>query len=255
MSRVLTRNARAVPTPQRFAARTRARRWRTAGWVIAVVVLIGAIAGAAWAVAWSSLFDIRTIEVRGTSNLSADEVLTAAQVPRGVPLIHADTDEIAQRVEALLLVADAQVSRHWPNTLRIEITERTTAAVVADGERCVRTARRHWRALRHRGRATGRLSTHRCGDRGRRGGRCGNRDGRPHRCSRAAARSGRAHRGDPRAHAGLRHCGSRRRRRRGVGGAEESARKAAVLTVLMQQPAQIYDVSTPEMPTTSDNTA
>jgi cell division protein FtsQ len=249
MSRVLTRNARAVPAQQRFAARTRARRWRTAGWVIAVVVLIVAIAGAAWAVGWSSLFDIRTVEVRGTSKLSADEVLEAAQVPRGVPLIHADTDEVAQRVEALLLVADARVSRHWPDTVRIEVMERTTAAVVADGDGAY--------ALLD---ATGvRFDT--VAERP---------DGFP--LIDAEIEDGA---GADSAIAGLTvaralppDLAARTEEIRartpdsvtvvlddGVvvewGGAEESARKAAVLTVLMLQPAQVYDVSTPEMPTTS----
>jgi cell division protein FtsQ len=251
MSRVLTRNARAVPTPQRFVARTRARRWRTAGWVIAVVVLIGAAAGAAWAVAWSSLFDIRTVEVRGTSNLSADEVRIAAQVPRGVPLIHADTDEVAQRVEALLLVADAQVSRHWPNTVRIEITERTTAAVVADGDGAY--------ALLD---ATGvRFDTVAERPEGFPLIDAEIEDG-------AGADAAIVMAGLTVARAlppdlAVRTEEIRARTPDSVtvvlddgvvvewGGAEESARKAAVLTVLMQQPAQIYDVSTPEMPTTS----
>jgi cell division protein FtsQ len=252
MSRVLTRNARTVPTQQRFAARTRARRWRTAAWVTAVVVLIGGLAAGAWAVAYSSLFDIRDVEVRGTSRLSAEEVLEAAQVPRSVPLIHADTDEVAKRVEALLLVADARVRRQWPDTVRIDVTERTTAAVVADGSGAY--------ALLD---ATGvRFDTVPERPEGFPLIDAEIEDG-------AGADSAIVMAGLTVARALPPELAARTQEIRastpdsvtvvlddGVvvewGGAEESARKAAVLTVLMQQPAQVYDVSTPEMPTTSD---
>jgi cell division protein FtsQ len=36
------------------------------------------------------------------------------------------------------------------------------------------------------------------------------------------------------------------------GSAEDSARKAEVLTVLLRVPAAVYDVSVPELPTTSE---
>jgi cell division protein FtsQ len=252
MSRVMTRNARTVPTQQRFSARSRARRWRTAAWVAALFVVVGAAAAAAWAVGWSSLFEIRAVDVRGTSRLSAEEVLEAAQVPRGVPLIHADTAQVTERVEALLLVANARVSRQWPNTVRIDVTERTTAAVVADRSGSF--------ALLD---ATGvRFDTV---------------DERPQGVplidveieDGAGADSATLMAGLTVARALPPDLAARVQEIRAStpdsvtvalddgavvewGGAADSARKAAVLTVLMQQPARVYDVSTPNVPTTSD---
>ena len=177
--------------------------------------------------AYSSLFDIRDVEVRGTSRWSAEEVLEAAQVPRSVPLIHADTDEVAKRVEALLLVADARVRRQWPDTVRIDVTERTTAAVVADGSGAYALLDATGGAS-HRPRAA-RSSHSRRGDRDGAGGGFRDRHGGltvPGRCLPSSPRAPR----NPREHAGLGTV----RLDDGVvvewGGAEESARKAAVLT-------------------------
>ncbi len=252
MSRVLTRNARNSPAQQRFVARRRARRWRTAAWVLAIVGLLGIVGAAAWAVGWSSLFDIRTVEVRGTDRLSAEEVLEAAQVPRGVPLIHADTADVVERVEALLLVAHADVSRQWPDTIRIDVTERTTAAVVAveSGAYALLDAT---------------------------GVRFDTVDERPAGVplidadieNGAGADSATVLAGLTVARALPPDLAARTQEIRAStpdavtvllsdgavvewGGPQESARKAAVLAVLMQQPARVYDVSTPDVPTTSD---
>jgi cell division protein FtsQ len=218
----------------------------------ALVALIAAVGAAAWAVGWSSLFDVRTVDVRGTSRLTVEEVLEAAQVPRGVPLIRADTAEAAGRVKSLLLVADADVTRRWPHTIRIDVTERTTAAVVAEGAGTY--------ALLD---ATGvRFDTV---------------DERPEGIplidaeieDGAGADSDIVLAGLTVARALPPDLAARTEEIRAStpdsvtvlldddvvvewGGPQESARKAAVLAVLMQQPARVYDVSTPEVPTTSD---
>jgi cell division protein FtsQ len=205
-----------------------------------------------WAVGWSSLFDVRDVEVRGTSRLTTDEVLKAAQVPRGVPLIHADTAEAAERVEALLLVAEASVSRQWPNTVRIDVTERTTAAVVEDGSGVyglLDATGVRFDTATERPQGVPLLDVE-------------IEDG-------AGAEAATVMAGLTVARALPPDVAARTQEIRastpdsvtvilddGVvvewGGAADSARKAAVLMVLLQQPARVYDVSTPNVPTTSD---
>jgi cell division protein FtsQ len=252
MSRVLTRNTRTVPTQQRFAKRTRARRWRTAAWIAAGVALIGAVGAGVWAVGWSSLFEVHDVDVRGTSRLSVEEVLEAAQVPHGVPLIHADTADVTERVESLLLVADADVTRQWPDTIRIDVTERTTAAVVAEGSGAyalLDSTGVRFDTVAERPEGIPLINAEL--DDGPRADSDAVRAGLT--VARAlppnlAARTQEIQASTPDSVTVLLDDGAVVE----WGGPQESARKAAVLAVLMQQPARVYDVSTPDVPTTSE---
>jgi cell division protein FtsQ len=252
MSRVLTRTARVLPTQQRFAARKRARRWRTAAWLSAVGATLVALVAGAWAVGWSSLFDVRTVEVRGTARLSVDEVLEAAEVPRGVPLVHVDTGDVDERVEALVPVADANVTRQWPDTIRIVVVERTTAAVAPDesgGFALLDSSGVRFGTVAERPEGVPLIA-----------GEVGDGLGADSAAMWAgltvaaalppdlAARTQEIRATTPDAVAVVLDDGAVVE----WGGPQESARKAAVLAVLMQQPARVYDVSAPDVPTTSD---
>ena len=52
-------------------------------------------------------------------------------MPPGTPLARVDTDAVAARVGALPPVASVEVSRSWPGTLVIDVTERSPVAAVA----------------------------------------------------------------------------------------------------------------------------
>ncbi len=116
----------------RFARRRwsgRLRRWRTA-----VVVLLGLVLACtlAWVLWWSDLLAVDGVGVDGEQVLSEEEVRVAAGVGTGTPLARVDLDAVAGRVEALAPVADAEVRREWPGTLRIEVREREPVAVLAE---------------------------------------------------------------------------------------------------------------------------
>lgn len=114
----------------RFAARAKQRRrarWRVAAiWV----ALAGVVAAAVWAIAFSSLLAVRTVQVAGVHRLNADEVSRAAKVPTGGSLALLDTGSIESRVSGLTPVAKVAVHRLLPHTVRIVVTERTPTAVV-----------------------------------------------------------------------------------------------------------------------------
>jgi cell division protein FtsQ len=120
----------AARTRQRVLRRQRARRWVVVRRVLALLALVGLVVGGVWLVFFSSVLAVHQVQVRGTDVLSAAAVETAAAVPQDVPLATSDLGAIQGRVEDLAPVASAEVSRVWPDTIRIDVTERQAAAVV-----------------------------------------------------------------------------------------------------------------------------
>lgn len=106
------------------------RRSRVILGVVAAVVVVGALAVIAYA---TPLMAVRTTDVDGNHAVSRDQVLAAAQVPDGTPLLQVDTGAIARRVAGIESVASAQVRRSYPSTLTITIVERRPVAVVDNG--------------------------------------------------------------------------------------------------------------------------
>lgn len=122
-------------TRRRFVRRQWARRWLAWRVVLVLVLVVAAIAAGVWLVFFSSLLAVKGVEVTGTSVLSERQVRGAAQVEPDVPLARNDLGAIGERVEALAPVASVDVSRKWPDTIRIEVTERVPVAVVEEGGR------------------------------------------------------------------------------------------------------------------------
>jgi len=79
----------------------------------------------------SVFFDVKNVEVRGTSRVSKDEVqrIVAAQTERS-GVWNADLGEIKSRVEKLSYVKSVAVSRILPDGIRVTINERVPKAAV-----------------------------------------------------------------------------------------------------------------------------
>jgi cell division protein FtsQ len=71
----------------------------------------------------------RNIVVSGTGTVTREEVLDAAQVRPGTPLLQINTNQVADRVAAIRRVASARVQRQYPSALRITIVERVPMVV------------------------------------------------------------------------------------------------------------------------------
>ncbi len=71
----------------------------------------------------------RTIVVTGTGAVTREEVLDAARVRPGTPLLQINTNQVADRVAAIRRVASARVQRQYPSALRITIVERVPLVV------------------------------------------------------------------------------------------------------------------------------
>ncbi|OBE93079.1 cell division protein FtsQ [Mycolicibacterium elephantis] len=78
---------------------------------------------------FTPLMSVRTVAVIGLNVIPRDEVVTAAAVVPGTPLLQVSTDAVAERVATIRRVASARVQRQYPSTLRITVEERVPVVV------------------------------------------------------------------------------------------------------------------------------
>jgi cell division protein FtsQ len=104
------------------------KKWRAAFFVLAGVSIVGAVA---FGLLGSRLLVVRAITVTGTHLVTPAQVIAAAGVPAGTPLIRVDPAQVALRVEAgIRQVETARVSKQWPDGLAITIRERVPVVAV-----------------------------------------------------------------------------------------------------------------------------
>lgn len=94
--------------------------WRT---LVAGLVTLSLIA-AAVAVLNSPLLEIRSLSVRGSENVSPEAVAQLAGL-RGTNILLADLGAARERILDQPLIKEVSISRHWPNSVEVEIVERT----------------------------------------------------------------------------------------------------------------------------------
>lgn len=125
-----------VPALDTLAHRVapRAASWarRPWVWVICGAVVLAVLAAA---LRFGPMFTVTDVTVKGAEQVTDTDVVVAAAVATGSPLLSVPLDEIATRVEQIDAIADAQVTRDWPNTLTIVVRERRPVGYVttADG--------------------------------------------------------------------------------------------------------------------------
>jgi len=107
-----------------------AGKWKAAVFALAVLTIL---AGTVWALLGSSLLVVRSVTVTGTGSVPRAEVIQAAAIEPGTPLIRIDTAAVARRVERIAQIQSAQVSRHWPDSVVIAVRERTPVLAAASG--------------------------------------------------------------------------------------------------------------------------
>lgn len=106
-------------------------RRRTIGAGAGLLVLV---LGLGWLVFYSSVFSLSTIEVRGEQSLSAAAVRDLLAIPEGTPLARVDLSAAQTELESIAQIESATVTRDWPSTLVVQLTERSAvAAMDVDG--------------------------------------------------------------------------------------------------------------------------
>lgn len=122
-------------TEQRFIERAaRAKGERLRRWLI---VMVGAgLAGAlVWAFAFSTLLDVRRVEVVGAEPADEASIAALAQEEKGTPLARVDGSALGTRIsEEVAAVKSVDIDRKWPHTLKVEVTSRVPALAVRDGD-------------------------------------------------------------------------------------------------------------------------
>jgi cell division protein FtsQ len=112
---------------RRDQRRRRGRTWLVGGLALAVVLAAGYVVG------FSSALAARAVTVAGAKVLTKTEVLDAAAVTTGTPLVWIDPARVAERVSGLPAVAEVTVSRDWPDAIRIAVTERKPRLAIPAG--------------------------------------------------------------------------------------------------------------------------
>lgn len=79
---------------------------------------------------YSGLFAIHGITATPTTHVSSQTISSLAAVPEGSTLFSVDEAQIADSIKQNPWVQDVSVGRVFPDTLQIDVTERTEAAIV-----------------------------------------------------------------------------------------------------------------------------
>ncbi|MFD3721234.1 cell division protein FtsQ/DivIB [Streptomyces sp. NPDC058674] len=109
----------------------RVRRGPALALLVAAALLAG---GAAWVLYGSSWLRIEKVTAAGVEVLTPEQVLAAAAVPVGAPLVGVDTDEIENRVRRRLPRIDSvDVVRAWPHGIGLKVTERKPVLLIRKG--------------------------------------------------------------------------------------------------------------------------
>lgn len=107
------------------SADRRRRLWSRVGFV----ALIAVVLAAGWFITQTALLDVDDIQVRGARQLTPEAVADVSGIALGDPLTGLDLAAAADEVAALAWVESAAVSRQSSGVVRIDIVERTLAAV------------------------------------------------------------------------------------------------------------------------------
>lgn len=78
---------------------------------------------------FTPIMSVRNTVVTGLGAVTHEEVVAAAAVAPGTPLLQVNTDNVAEHVAMIRRVASARVQRQYPSTLRITVEERLPLVV------------------------------------------------------------------------------------------------------------------------------
>ncbi|MFP8907218.1 cell division protein FtsQ/DivIB [Streptomyces atacamensis] len=131
-----------APPPDRWLRRRRAprlpegrgRRRLLLALALGPALLIGGLA--LWLLYGSAWLRVESVTVTGQRVLTERQVLDAADVPLGEPLVSVDPGEVERRLlEALPRIGSVEAARSWPHGVELTVAERKAVVVmVQDAE-------------------------------------------------------------------------------------------------------------------------
>ena len=114
---------------EKTARRVRFVRWRR----LIIGLLVVTIVGGSIGLYVSPLLRVQDVQVVGATAVSTDEILSLAQIDDD-SMLRLDLAAAEHRIESIPIVQDARLERRWPQTIRIEITERAPWALWQIGD-------------------------------------------------------------------------------------------------------------------------
>ena len=101
--------------------------------VVGIAALVGAVAY------FMPIFKVQNFSIRGQHNTSVEDIQSATHISIGANLMRIDAPSAAHSVAQLPWVDKATVTREFPNTVDVEVQERTAALYVKrdDGEHLI----------------------------------------------------------------------------------------------------------------------
>ncbi|MGY4709012.1 cell division protein FtsQ/DivIB [Mycolicibacterium sp. CBM1] len=118
-------NGPAVEVPKPLGKRA-VRGLKLLTWLIVLTIIS---VGLGLILYFTPVMSARSLVITGLGAVTREEVVDAAKVQLGTPLLQVNTDEVADRVAGIRRVASARVQREYPSTLRITIVERIPVVV------------------------------------------------------------------------------------------------------------------------------
>ena len=107
-------------------ARGAVRGLKVVVWTVALVALF---VGLGLLLYFTPIMSARNVVITGLGAVTQEEVIAAAAVKQGTPLLQINTDEVAERVATIRRVGSARVQREYPSSLRITVVERLPIVV------------------------------------------------------------------------------------------------------------------------------
>lgn len=100
---------------------------RRGWWLLGIIILATATVLALFE---ASFFEVRSVQVTGNAQTNEGLILDTLAVPDDQALLTHDIDGATEAIAGLPWVADVEITRRWPSTLRVVITEHGVAASI-----------------------------------------------------------------------------------------------------------------------------
>lgn len=122
-----------MSNPETFQQRRFQRRLRRFLPMLLGVAGVALVGAAVWAIWFSPLLSAQQIVVTGARTMNPEYVVDTSGLKLGTPLARLDLGGASHRVARLPAVAHVTISRDWPHTVTIALTERVPIASVHQG--------------------------------------------------------------------------------------------------------------------------
>ncbi len=133
-------SSRVIDARDRFLSAVKPPPWqRSRKPIVITLAAIIALAAITLAVlAYVPTFAVSRLSASGTSYVAQEDVVAAASQAKGEPLAFVDAGKIEQDIASVPGVESARVTRHWPDALSVDVTERVAAGrLTRDGKTTV----------------------------------------------------------------------------------------------------------------------